>query len=256
VAYSRAVVVVALVVTAAAAWFVVQEQRAANRQILSTLDDVRSALGDQTRRSRELEQQVAALSERVVSLEKEVGELRRRVVTLSRRPAAIARLTPALDAIALAPLTPSPQAFSPASPLASIAIESLPITWATDWTAYQPAGIIAPVAPIVLERKLTDPAFLKKLYIGYAALQASDVITTTAALKRGAREGNPLVRGIADSPAALIGVKVAAGVATIVMIEKLRETRPVLATVTLIAMNATLAAVTVNNVAVAARAAR
>jgi hypothetical protein len=251
VADSRAVVVVALVATLAAAWFVVREQRAANRQILSTLDQVKLALGDQTRRSGELEQQVAVLSERVVSLEKEVGGLRRQIVTLSRRPAAIAHINPPLDAIALAPLVPSPRPQAPSPAL--IEIETLPITWATDWSSYQPAGIIAPAAPIVLERKLTDPAFLKKLYIGYAALQVSDVITTTAALKRGAREGNPLVRDFADSPAAMIGAKAAAGVVTIIAIERLRKTHPVVASVSLIAINATLAAVIVNNVAVAAR---
>jgi hypothetical protein len=251
VAYSRAVAVVALVATVVAAWFMVREQRAANRQILSTLDDVRSALSDQVRRSRDLERQVAVLSERVVSLENEVSDLRRRIVTLSRRPAAIAGLTPPLDAIALAPLAPSPKPHV-ASP-ALIEIETLPITWATNWSSYQPAGIIAPAAPIVLERKLTDPAFVKKLYIGYAALQLSDVITTTAALKRGAREGNPFVRGVAGSPAALVGTKLAAGVVTIIALERLRKTHPVVASVSLIAINATLAAVTVNNIAVAAR---
>jgi hypothetical protein len=252
VAYSRALVLIALVAAAAGAWFVIREQRDANRRILDTLGEVKTALADQTRRSGELEQQVAVMSERVISLEKEVGDLRRRIVTLSRRPAAIARITPPLDAFPLAPLSPSPRTQDP-GPIV-IEIETLPISWATDWTSYQPAGIIAPIAPIALERKLADPAFLKKMYFAYAALQASDVITTTAALKRGAREANPLIRNIAGSPKAMIGVKVAAGVATVVMIEKLRETRPALATITLIAMNATLAAVTVNNVAVAARA--
>jgi hypothetical protein len=252
--YSRAVALVALVAAAVAAVFVIREQRDTNRKILDTLGDVKTALADQTRRAGELEQHVAGLSERVISLETEVGDLRRRVVRLSRRPVEAARLLPAsVESIALAPFAASPTPHVP-SPMEVAVLETLPITWATDWTSYQPAGIVAAPAPIVLQRKLADPAFLKKLYFGYAALQAGDVISTTAALKRGAREGNPLIRGIAGSPAAMIGVKVAAGVATIVMIEKLRETRPVLATVTLIAMNATLAAVTVNNVAVAARA--
>ena len=236
-----------------AAWYVIGEQRKANREILTTLAEVKTALRDQTRRAGELEQQVSALSERVISLEREVVDLRRRVVRLSTRPVDVARLTPApIESIALAPMVPSPQPQVP-SPIDVAVIESLPITWATDWTSYQPAGIIAPAAPIVLERKLADPAFLKKLYFSYAALQASDVITTTAALNRGGRESNPLVRNIAGSPAAMIGVKVAAGVAMILVIEKLRETRPVLATVTMIAMNTTLAVVTVNNVAAAAR---
>ena len=244
---ARVIASLGLIIAAALA-FLVFEQRAANDRILSTLNDVNTALANQTNRSRDLERQVAALSERVGSLEKEVIDLRRRVITLSRRPVAIAKVTPPLDAIALAPLapfsaSPKPQASSP------IVIETLPITWATDWTSYQPAGIIAPPAPIVLQRRLTDPAFLKKLYVGYAAMQVGDIITTTTALKRGGREANPVLRGVAHSPAALIAVKAAATVATIFTIEKLRERHPVAASVTLIAMNATLAAVTINNVA-------
>jgi Domain of unknown function (DUF5658) len=233
---------------AAALAFLVFEQRVANEKILSTLYDVNAALVIETSRSRDLEHQVAALSERVGSLEKEVINLRRRVVALSGRPVAIVRVIDPVESIALAPVVPFPPSPKTQDP-GPIVIETLPITWATDWKSYQPAGIIAPPAPIVLQRKLSDPAFVKKLYAGYAALQVSDIVTTTAGLNRNAREANPLLRDIARSPAALIGVKAAATVATIFTIEKLRQRHPVAATVTLIALNATLAAVTINNVA-------
>jgi hypothetical protein len=243
---------VALVVIAGAAW-IVREQRNSNQQILSTLNDVKAAFEQQSQRSRAIEQQVSTLNERVVGLERELAALKDRVRLLSRRPVAIARSSPAMDVVALAPLASSPEALEPSAPEVSIVIETLPITWATDWTSYQPAGIIAPPARVVIDRRLSDPAFLKKLYVGYAALQIGDIITTTAAINGGAREGNPLIRTIAHSPAALIGVKAAAGVATVIAIEKLRQKHPVAASLTLIAMNATLAAVTINNVSVARR---
>jgi uncharacterized protein DUF5658 len=248
---SARVSLAAALLVAAAMAILVFEQRSANDQILSTLADVNTALANQTDSSRDLEQQVAALSERVSALESEVVDLRQRLIRLSRRPVTIVRdsLAP-LDFVALAPLAPWPQDPRTLGPQ-DLIIETLPITWATDWTSYQPAGIIAPPAPIVLQRKLTDPAFVKKLYAGYAALQLSDGITTTVGLNRNAREANPLLRNVAGSPAALIGVKAAATVATIFTIEKLRERHPVAASLTLIAMNATLAAVTINNVVAA-----
>ena len=238
---------------AAAMLFLLFDQRAANEKILSTLNEVNVALVNQTARSRELGNQVASLSERVSALEKEVIDLRRRVVTLSRRPIAIVSAAPApLDSTTLAPVAPLALAHgtSGTSGTEGTVIETVPITWSTDVRSYQPAGIIAPTAPIVLERKLTDPSFMKKLYVSYAALQASDIITTTVGLSGNAREANPLLGNVARSPAAMIGVKAAGTVATIYTIEKLRKRNPVAASITLIALNATMAAVTINNVSV------
>ena len=250
---ARVIAAVGLVIAAVMA-VIVFEQRAANDRILSTLTDVSTALADQTTRSRELGQQVATLTERVESLEKEVVDLRRRVVRLSSNRAEVARVAPALESTPLVVASP----FSPSLEHtgSAIVVDTLPITWVTDWRSYQPAGIIAPTAPIVLQRKLSDPAFVKKLYAGYAALQVTDIITTTVGLNRNAREANPFLRGIAHSPAALIGVKAATTVATIFAIENLRERHPVVATVTLISLNAAMAAVTINNVAVATRKSR
>jgi hypothetical protein len=247
--------VVVLAVAAAMA-FLVLEQRAANDRILSALNDVNTALATQTTRSRGLEQQVAVLSERVMALEKEVIDLRRRVVQLSRRRVEVASAAPLAPVVPSAPFAPfAPYApYAPGAPAESVAIvETLPITWSTDYRSFQPAGIIAPPAPIVLERKLTDPSFVKTLYVSYAALQASDIITTTAGLSRNARESNPLLRNVAHSPAAMIGVKAAGTVATIYTIERLRRRNPLVASITLIALNATMAAVTINNVTVASR---
>ena len=254
----------------------------ANNRILSTPNQVNAALGTQTLRSRELGQQVATLTERVESLlphdaksasrgprEKEVADLRRRVVTLSRGPVAVVSLAP-LDSIALAPLSPAPPPagrwpldLEPTEPEDVVIADVVPITWATDFRSFQPAGItLHPttpgprrggpgVLPAPLQRTLSDAEFVKAMYVSYVALQASDIVTTTIGLRGNAREANPFLREIAGSPAALIGVKAATTVATIVALENLRERHPVVAGVTLIAMNAALAAVTINNVAVA-----
>jgi hypothetical protein len=132
-------------------------------------------------------------------------------------------------------------------------VETLPITWATDWTSYQPAGLIAPSPSVVLSRKLADPAFIKTMYVSYGALQVADVTTTLKALDSGrGREANPFMSGVANSPAALIGVKAATSVMTILLIEKVRKTHPVAATVSMVAINATMAAIVVNNTRVAA----
>ena len=244
-----------LLLTAGGAYYALREQQAANAAILAKLDLVQSALGDEARRSRELAGQVAALTERVAGLERDNRDLRRRLAALlSRKPVAVASLPLPLEA---APLVPEP--LMPYAPLREAAtpaviVETLPITWATEWTSYQPAGLIAPAPSVVLSRKLADPAFLKTMYVSYGALQVADVASTLASLDGGgAREANPFMRGVAGNPAALIGVKAATSVVTILMIERVRKTHPVAATVSMIAINAAMAAIVVNNTAVATR---
>ena len=238
--------------TAGGVYYALREQRAANALILAKLDSVQSALGDEARRSRELADQVAALTGRVAGLERDNRDLRRRLAALmSRKPVEVASLPLPLPLEAL-PLALHAEHAAAAAPEA-VVLEPIPITWATDWTSYQPAGLIAPSPSVVLSRKLTDPAFLKTMYVSYGALQIADLATTLSSLDGGAREVNPLLKGVADNPAALIGVKVAGSVVTILAIEKLRKTRPVAATVSLIAINATMAAVVINNTRVAAR---
>jgi hypothetical protein len=200
----------------------------------------RAALANQAIRVRAPGSQVVTLSERAGTLEKEVVE--------------IAKVTPPLETTA--PITIETFKPSVEHSGAVISVDTLPITWATDWRAYQPAGIIATPAPIVLEWNVSEPARFKKWYVGYAALQAGDIITTITALNRDAREANPLLRDVARSPVKLLGVKAATTMATILAIESMRKRHPVVARVTLIAINATLAAVTINNVSAAHRTKR
>lgn len=241
-----------LLLTAGGAYYVLREQRAANAAILAKLDSVQSALGDEARRSRELAGQVSALTERVAGLERDNRDLRRRLAALlSRKPAEVASL-PLLLPLELAPLVPYAPPMEAAAP--AVMVETLPITWATEWTSYQPAGLIAPSPSVVLSRKLADPAFLKTMYVSYGALQIADIASTLSALDGGrGREANPFMGNVAGNPAALIGVKAATSVMTIMLMEKVRKTHPVAASVSMIAINATMAAIVVNNTRVAAR---
>ena len=248
----RTLAAAALLLTVAAlGLYALRQQQAANREILSRLDEVRSALRDQARQSTELANQVTALSERVARLETDNRDLRRQLARLmNRKPIEVAAvaLPPPLGAVPLVPLAEHSIAASE-----PILIEPIPITWATDWSSYQPAGIIAPPAPIELQRKLTDPAFVKKMYYSFAALQAADAVTTLAAVGSGAREANPLLQGAVKSPPAIIAIKAGVVAGTILTMEKFRKDNPVLITATLIVVNSTLAVVAVNNAAVVAR---
>ena len=240
-----------VLVVAATGLFLISVQRSANRMILARLEEVRESLYQQRVRNAELNGQIATLTERVGRLETDNRDLRRQLAMLLRRkPAEVASLAvpPALHAVPLAPIA-APSVAS----AESIVIEPVPITWATDWTSYQPAGIIAPSPAIVLERRLTDPDFVRKLYYSYAALQVTDAVTTLVAVNKGAIESNPLMQGAAGSPAAMLGLKAATIAGTVFTVEKLRKRSPVVATVTLIALNATLAVIAVNNISVVAR---
>jgi hypothetical protein len=235
-----------------AAVLLLVDQRRSNTEILAALDAVKQSLDVEVNRSQQLESTMAALSERVVSLELEISELRRRARSAPRPSATVSPLPQPLEAIPTAFVAASPSAFADVPNTVETVIETVPISWAADWSRYQPAGILAQPPPAALQRKLTDPAFMRKLYWTYVGLQAADIASTTAAIRSGkGREGNPLLGDVAHSPARLIGVKAATTVATIYTVEKLREKHPVAASVTLIAINATLAAVTINNVSVA-----
>ena len=236
---------------AALALYALDGQRDANREILARLDELRGTLREQSQRSAALAGQVSALTDRVVRLEADNRDLRQQISRLlNRKPVEIASISlPApLEGLPLAPI--AGRSIAEESP---VLIEPIPITWAVDWTSYQPAGIVAPPAPLVLQRRLTDPAFVRKIYYGFAALQATDAVTTLVSVNRGAREANPLMQGASRNPAAMFALKTGVVAGTVFTLEKLRKDHPVLAVASLIAINSTLAVVAVNNVSVVAR---
>lgn len=236
---------------AALGLYALRQQQQVNGEILSRLDEVRSALREEAARSHGLADQVTALSERVARLETDNRDLRRQLARLlNRKPieVAVMALPRPLDAIPLAPFAEHSRVEA-----AEIFIEPIPITWATDWSSYQPAGIVAPPAVFVLQRRLTDPAFVRKMYYGLGALQATDAVTTLVSVGRGAREWNPLLQGASRNPAAMFAIKAGVVAGTVFALEGIREEHPVIAVATLIALNSSLAIVAVNNVSVASR---
>jgi len=89
------------------------------------------------------------------------------------------------------------------------------------------------------------PAALTTLYGTYAGLQVLDVVSTHRALGAGAREVNPLMRG--NSMAAMIGVKAAAGGATIYFAERMWKKNKVGAIVVMTALNGASALIVARN---------
>ena len=239
-----------LLALAGGAFFAWRAQQAANRAVLARLDEVRAALSDESRRSRELADQVSALGQQVGRLEVENRDLRRQAARSARRPA-VEAAPPTVPEPLVNLLAPPFAEHSPAAE-SGVLVDPLPITWSTDFTPYQDAGLVAPAPPVAAARTLTDPAFFRKMYITYGALQAADVASTLASINRGAREANPLLQGAVNNPAAFIGVKAAATAATVLVAERLRKRSPKAAIVTLIAINSTLAVVTAHNARVAA----
>jgi hypothetical protein len=89
------------------------------------------------------------------------------------------------------------------------------------------------------------PATLTALYGSYAALQVLDVVSTRRALGAGAREMNPLMRS--TNLAAVIGVKAAAGGATIYFAERMWKNNKVGAIAVMMALNGASAIIVARN---------
>jgi uncharacterized protein DUF5658 len=88
---------------------------------------------------------------------------------------------------------------------------------------------------------------LVPLYVSFAALQALDVHSTMRALDGGAVEGNPLMRGVAHQPAALIGVKAAGAASTIWLAHRMSKRSKAGAFVVMAAVNSAYAMVVAHN---------
>jgi hypothetical protein len=107
--------------------------------------------------------------------------------------------------------------------------------WAADET----------VAPAM---STTRPALLMPLYAGNIALQGFDAYSTLAAVQKNSVEQNPLVSGLAGSPAAFIAVKGGVTVLSIVAAERLWRSGHRAGAVAAIAVaNGLMTAVAINN---------
>ena len=85
------------------------------------------------------------------------------------------------------------------------------------------------------------------LYGSFAVLQALDAHSTIRAVEAGHDETNPVVSSVSGSPEAIIGLKAAATVATIVAAEKLWRRNRAAAIGLMVAVNVTYAIVVARN---------
>ncbi len=95
---------------------------------------------------------------------------------------------------------------------------------------------------------LARPAALPALYGGLVASQVWDLVSTSAALKAGAREANPVAAPLARNSAGLIGLKAASSASTIFFAERLWRKNRVAAVLMMAAVDGAMAAVAVHNV--------
>jgi hypothetical protein len=97
------------------------------------------------------------------------------------------------------------------------------------------------------------PAILPALYVSMAALQALDAHSTMAALGRGGREANPVMRGVAGNRGAMLAVKAGVAGSTILLAEKMWKRNRVAAIAMMAIVNAIDAAVVAHNYRVVRR---
>ena len=88
---------------------------------------------------------------------------------------------------------------------------------------------------------------LVPLYVSLGVLLGLDAHSTTLALKAGAVETNPLMRGVADQPAALVAVKAGAAASTIWLTHKLAKRSRTGAFIVMAAVNSAYATVVAHN---------
>lgn len=91
------------------------------------------------------------------------------------------------------------------------------------------------------------PRILIPLYCVFAGLQIADAHSTYSAVQRGIGESNPLMMGIAGSPAGLATAKLATTATTIAATELLWRRNRTAAVITTIALNVGYAAIVAHN---------
>ena len=174
--------------------------------------------------------------------------------TSSRRVASVAWCAVALIALSSRHVLAQDIVIAPV-PLVSTSLETNAITVFNPRITPQPVDVFSvresggEAAAASSERS----AALIPLYVSFGSLQAFDVKSTLRATGRGARESNPVVRSIIDSPPALVAMKAGSTVAAIYLTEHLRKRHPIAAVVLMVGFNAGYAGVVAHNYSVSAR---
>ena len=113
--------------------------------------------------------------------------------------------------------------------------------------------VVATPAPVGINAARLGPAAqarpgaLIPLYASFATLQGLDAHSTWRALDRGAVEANPMMKGFAGNPTALLAVKAAGTAGVIFASEKMWKRNRVAATFFMVAANSAMAWVVQNN---------
>ena len=98
------------------------------------------------------------------------------------------------------------------------------------------------------------PRALPALYVGLAGLQAYDGYSTLRGVRRGARETNPIVAGLAAQPVAFWSMKAVSTTTSIYFAEQLwRQKHRAQAVVLMVATNGMMAAVAARNASILSR---
>ncbi len=124
--------------------------------------------------------------------------------------------------------------------LPSLAVEAAAIAGAAE--AGTPRTPV--MAPGVPARR---PKALPALYASFGALQALDAASTYRALDRGASEANPVLKGIASNPGAMVAVKAASFASTVYLAERLWKKNRTAAVVAMTCVNAAYAVIVSHN---------
>jgi Domain of unknown function (DUF5658) len=101
--------------------------------------------------------------------------------------------------------------------------------------------------------RIRRPSLLPALYAANVALQAMDAHSTLTAIGNGAREANPVMKGVVGNRGALLAVKAGAAAGTIYIAERLWRRNRVGAIVLMAVVNGVTAAVVAHNYKVASR---
>ena len=88
---------------------------------------------------------------------------------------------------------------------------------------------------------------LTALQVSFAALQLMDVVSTLRGINAGFTESNPLVRGLAAHPAAMVAVKAGETAATIFLSRRMARKNRVATIVTMAALNSVYSVVVARN---------
>lgn len=101
--------------------------------------------------------------------------------------------------------------------------------------------------PPTRESHRSRPAALPAFYASLAALQLFDGYSTTRALAGGAKEANPVMKGIVTRPAVFWSVKAAMAVAPTLAAERMWKTNKTAAIAVMAVSNGMMAAVAAHN---------